>query len=110
VAGVGALVWFFTAESGHTDAQKAACGDLPQNSVAMYAAAWSALVLGVLAHAVLWPAVSRARARGVRLLSTRAGTTAAAIVLAGILPLAFEAFVVYTLYQPDPGGGYSCAG
>ena len=76
----------------------------------MYAAAWSALVLGVLAHAVLWPAVSRARARGVRLLSTRASTTAAAIVLAGILPLAFEAFVVYTLYQPDPGGGYSCAG
>lgn len=54
--------------------------------------------------------VARAGARRARLLSTRAGTAAAAIVLAGLLPLALEAFVVHTLYAPDPGGGYSCAG
>lgn len=110
LAGIGALVWFFTAESAHADAQKAACGDLPQNSAAMYAAAWSALALGLLAHAVLWPVVARARARGARLLRTRAGAAAAATVLGGLLPLLLQAFVVYALYQPDPGGGFSCAG
>lgn len=110
LAGVGALVWFFNAQSAHAQAQRAACGDLPQNSGQMYAAAWAALALGLLAQAVLWPALRHAAHRGVRLLGTRAGTAAAGIVLVGLLPLAFEAFTVHALYQPDPGGGYSCAG
>lgn len=66
LAGIGALVWFFTAESAHADAQRAACGDLPQNSAGMYAAAWSALVLGALARTRFCGRWSPAQALAVR--------------------------------------------
>ncbi|MCL7494904.1 hypothetical protein M8I34_26390 [Streptomyces sp. MCA2] len=79
-------------------------------SLRMHIFGWAGLCAG-LAAPVLYAVLHRgALRRGwVPALSRASGPTLVLLVL-GVLPLLFEAFVVWTLYAPDPAGGHDCSG
>ncbi|WP_157878349.1 hypothetical protein [Streptomyces chattanoogensis] len=79
-------------------------------SLRMHIAAWAGLGCS-LAAPVLYAALRVGAARrGWRTDSSAASAVALAFLLLGLLPLLFNAFGVWFLYQPDPSGGYDCSG
>ncbi|MGW7488635.1 hypothetical protein [Streptomyces sp. NPDC054786] len=79
-------------------------------SLRMHIFGWAGLCAGLAApllYAVLHGGALR---RGWAPAASRASEAAMVFLVLGVLPLLFEAFVVWTLYAPDPAGGNDCSG
>ncbi|MFI0263988.1 hypothetical protein ACH4OW_33810 [Streptomyces sp. NPDC017056] len=96
----------YSARKAHEKAEWAHCGDLPL-TWQMYVFAYGALLcrLGAVAAYVQ---LSRRAHRTPAILRRWRGTLALVSMLLGIFPLLGEAFIVWTLYQPAPGGSITC--
>lgn len=100
IAGLLATVGYFAAADAHLDAQWAACDSLPA-TWQMYTTAYGGLACGLGGLVVA--------DRLVRHTGTMTWVVGASAVAAAVL-LLVHGFLVYLLYQPDPGGVFSCAG
>ncbi|WP_405806498.1 hypothetical protein OG729_14975 [Streptomyces sp. NBC_00210] len=100
VVGLLATVGYFGADDAHMSAQWAACHDLPV-SRQMYVTAYGGLACALVALFLSDRLVRRAGA--VTWVVGLSAVAAAALLLV-------HGFIVYWLYQPDPGGVISCAG
>ncbi|WP_329220510.1 hypothetical protein OG352_27415 [Streptomyces sp. NBC_01485] len=101
--GVLTAYGFNVFENRRADAELAACHDLA-STWPMYATAYA----GPLATLA---AVALSGRRLLQPLRPRGPVQMAGLVLpAGLLLLGLQALIVWTLYQPSPGGPVTCAG
>ncbi|MFD9225998.1 hypothetical protein ACFWDI_39700 [Streptomyces sp. NPDC060064] len=100
IIGLLATVGYFAADDAHMAAQWAECHSLPV-SWQMYVTAYGGLACGLVALSLTDRLVRRTRS-----MTWVAGVSAVGAAM--LLPV--HGFLVYWLYQPDPGGVISCAG